>query len=377
MPLLDDQGKLFGRISLVDLGALLILLLLATPIITFNYRIYVLTPTISRVEPMEMIITADQNAPLTIHGSRFSSKSVALIGGVSLTPASARPRRLDLLLPTQKIYPGSYTLTLTNPRGLAVVWKEPVRLISIPPRIDDAQPRSFTERDKIRIVIHGSNFQASSSVQVGNWTLNMRYISPTRLEAWGVPPLLLNGGRHTLRVTNYYGQYDQLENAISLPPPSEENPPATVTAAPETLIPILKKTLIPILKSPIPVQIICAFREPETHGRRKMLRHGAITYYMEDPARPIAKIIRILDKTSIPKSDRSLILATLVLACDRDPSSQTMFRYGRGLRGYPPEGDAVEINKRLTFKFQRLDIQGTVLTHPVPLEGTWEEYVDQ
>lgn len=365
MPLLDDQGKLFGRISLIDLGLVILLLLLIAPTLYFGREILTAIPRISGVEPIETTVTADQDISLVIHGKWFDKNSVARLGDTPLVTTAVTPRRLDILIPTQKVYPGAYPLTVTNLRGLSNKWKQPVQLNSIPPQINDVQPRRFQVGEELRVLIRGTNFQARSSVQIETWKLNMKHISPTEIEAWGVIPANMKPGDYPIRVTNYYGQDDQ-SDAITL------FRPASPPIAPPPEGPALK-TLIP--SEAVAVEVLCSFQEPEMQVKRKMLKPGAVTYLKND-TQPIARIRNILFKTSAPVNDRKTVLAMLVLMCHRDPSSdETAFLYGQGLRGYPPQGMAVKFGSILSFQFRALDIEGTVLTEPVPLKGKPEKYL--
>ena len=378
MQLLDEKGRLFGRVSIVDLGLALLILLAVGPAIYFAWEIRSAAPYISQVEPMETIISPNKNVPLVVWGKWFDSQGVVQLDNIPLITVAANTQRLDLMIPTEKIHPGAYQLTVTNKRGLFTTWKEPVRLFSEPPRITEVRQIPSKNKREVSIILFGTSFDKSCTIHVGTWTLKVTYKNSTCLEARGVLPPTTKAGSYPVQVTNSYGQSDQRNNAITLSPPPLPRPPPALPALPALPAPpVPAQPKIHVSEELIPVWVVCSFQEPEMRGRREWLKRGAITYYLEDHARPIAKIIRILDKTSIPKSDRSLILATLVLACNQDLLAQGVFLYGRGLRGYPPEGESVEISKRLPFKFQRLDIEGTVLTHPVPLKGTWEEYVDQ
>ena len=361
MPLLDDQGKLFGRISWVDLGLVIFLLLLTAPAAYFGWKILTSVPRISGVEPIETTVTADQDVPLVIHGKWFDKNSVARLGDTPLVTTAATPRRLEVLILTQKVYPGAYPLTVTNLRGLSNKWKQPVQLNSVPPQIDDVQPRRFEVGKELRVLIRGTNFQARSSVQIETWKLNMNYISPTEIEARGIIPANMKPGDYRVRVTNYYGQEDQSDVITlfrtSAPPPS------------------LPKEPHPEPPESFAIQVLCAFQEPEMKIKRKMLKPGAVMY-LEDNTRPSAKIRNILGKAPIEDSDRQMILATLVLVCDQNPEAgERVFVYGRGLRGYPPTGIAVRTGSRLSFQFHALDIEGIVLSDPIVLKGKPEKYL--
>lgn len=364
MRLLDDQGKLFGRISLIDLGLMIFLLLLTVPAVYFGWEIFTAIPRISGVEPIETTVTADQDVPLVIYGKWFDKNSVARLGDTPLITTAATPRRLEVLILTQKVYPGAYPLTVTNLRGLSNKWKQPVQLNSVSPQIDDVQPRRFEVGKELRVRIRGTNFQSRSSVQIETWKLNMNYISPTEIEARGIIPANMKPGDYRVRVTNYYGQEDQSDVITlfraSAPPPSlpKEPPP---------------KPLEPT--ESFAIQVLCAFQEPEMKIKRKMLKPGAVMY-LEDNTRPSAKIRNILGRAPIEDSDRQMILATLVLVCTPDPEAgERTFVYGRGLRGYPPMGIAVQTGSRLSFQFHALDIEGTVLSDPIVLKGKPEKYL--
>lgn len=352
MRLLDDQGKLFGRISLIDLGAVLILLLLAAPVIRFNYRIFVLTPRITRVESEEITITADQDAFLTLHGKRFDPGSVVRLVDTPLITVSATSRRIDLRIPTRQIYPGAYTLTVTNPRGLSTKWIRPVQLNSLPPKINEVQILPSSKGRELKILILGKNFQERSSVQIDTWGLNIAHVSSGRLEAFGDYPSGMLPGKYPIRVVNYYGQFDQMENALTLSPLVQ-----TVPVAPN-------KPVHLDFRKAIPVRILCVFYEPESTVKRKLIKRGAVTY-KDDNTRPVAKIIKILSKSPMPKSDRHLILAEVLLACSLNSEGDFLY-----------EREKIAVGRSLPFQFQSLDITGTVMTDPVSLGGDWRDYVE-
>lgn len=365
MRLLDDQGKLFGRISLIDLGLTALLLLIAVPAVYFGWEILTASPRISSIEPMEIFITADKDASLTIHGKQFDKNSVARLGNTLLTTEAVTPRRLEARIPTQKVYPGAYLVTVTNLRGLSSKWAKPIRLDSIPLKVDDVQPRRFEIGKELRVIIRGKNFQKTISARIENVELTVRFISPTEIEAWGIIPANMKPGEYPIHVTNYYGQEDQSDVITLFRPVSSPIAPRPEEPDPKILIP----------SETVAVEVICSFQEPEMKVKRAMLKPGAVMV-LENNIRPIAKIQNILGKTPAKDSNRKIVLATLVLLCSRYSSSdKAIFLRGGGLRGYPAEGEPVQIGSRLPFQFHTLDIEGTVLTEPIELKDKLEKYL--
>lgn len=112
-------------------------------------------------------------------------------------------------------------------------------------------------------------------------------------------------------------------------------------------------------------------------SKRKLLKRGAIATTSNN-TRPVAKIIKIHNKILIPKSNKRFIIASVVLACAQELSSQQkMFRYKAEQRGVPSEGETVKVGNRLSFQFRSLDIEGTVLMGPILLDGPLKKYLKQ
>lgn len=369
MRLLDEKGRLFGRVSIVDLGLALLILLVMGPAIYFAWEIRSAAPYISRVEPMETIISPNKNVPLVVWGKWLDSQSVVRLDRIPLITVAANTQRLDLLIPTQKIHPGAYSLTVTNRRGLLTTWKEQVRLLSTPPKITEVRQIPSKGEREIKIIILGKNFDKEPAVSMENWPMEITYKSPTRLEARAVLPPAAKAGSYPIQVTSSYGQSDQRDRAVTVSPaPAPVSPPAAPASPPaKPAVPPPAPPKRPPAKLAV-VQVLCLFEEPEIKSKRKLLKEGAISTMGSNDNHPAAKIIKIHNRIPIPKSDRRSIIASVVLACTQDVSfPQKVFFYGAGLRECPPEGETVEIGKHLPFQFQSLDIEGTVLADPVSL----------
>ena len=355
--LIDAQGRILGRISIVDAGLGLLLLLLLGPTVHFASEIRFSAPRISDVEPMETIISPDQNVPLVVRGKWFDSECVTRLGDIPLITKAANTQRLDLMIPTQKIRPGAHTLTVTNRRGLSAKWKKQVMLLTVPPVIKEVHRLPSKNENEIGIILLGKNFDKGSNVRIQHLILKVTSISPTRIEAWGdwrseIPP-----GQYPVCVTNDYGQTCQLENAVWLTPlPSSSPQPVRQPAAPAPSTQVLTNY--------VPIRVVCVFQESETRMKKTRLKRGASV--LDAQNQTIAKVQKVFRWSPFEKTDKHWVLATLVLACERDPSDQGLFRYGRGMRGYPLEGEPLRIGTVLAFVFPHLSIQGTVLTDPFP-----------
>ena len=382
MRLIDEQGRLFGRVSLVDLGLVLLILLITGPAAYFTWEIRTAAPYIRGVDPVETVISSNQNVPFVVRGKWFDSQTVVRMNKIPLIMLAANTQRLDLLIPTRKIRPGNYQLTVTNKRGLSTTWKEPIRLLSSPPKIREVLQRSRNERYLV-VLLQGENFDEDSVIGVGNWSLQVTFKNPTRLEGRVSLPLTAKSGSYPVQVTNGYGQSDFRDNAItlSLPPApgsqfTESSALAPAGQSMASSAPAPQPEVHPQQPppKPVPVRVLCAFVEPDLPLKRKLIKEGATTY-INNNTRPIAKILKIHGRISDPKSGRRLVIASVALACLQESPKRDVFLYGAGLRGYTPEGDPINIGKRLSFQFKSLDIEGTVLTDPVLLPGKMKKYL--
>ncbi len=83
MSVIDDRGRIFGRVNLIDAGVALVVAL----VITFGVQLHRIatypTPVIERVEPVK--IPPGKDALITIHGRNFDPQTVVKTGVSSTT----------------------------------------------------------------------------------------------------------------------------------------------------------------------------------------------------------------------------------------------------------------------------------------------------
>ncbi len=130
MNIVDRQGRVFGRMSLVDLGVVLFLAALS-PLGYYGYRVLT-TAEVERTEP-EMVLN-HRETRLLIFGRNFERQSVVRVGERVLAPVwYVNHRWLEVTVP-KGVPPGEYPVTVTNPKGEVAMLIEPLLVKAPPPR---------------------------------------------------------------------------------------------------------------------------------------------------------------------------------------------------------------------------------------------------
>lgn len=228
----DSQGRLFGKLNLVDLlGALFLLSMggvVAYAVGVSRYQAL----EIGTVEPKRIVAGPGQF--VVVRGTGFDPSTTVGLGKHIVRKnvhweASALGVEIN-----EEIEPGLYALrvrdghgrTATTPDLVEVVWE---------PKISQVKPKIiYSTGEGARLDISGTFFFGSCTIRLGEREIlaEKHNATPTRLLSADFskgPPLPL--GPHRLTVTNPGGQSVTWEEAVTVAPP-----PEVTSAAPDWIV---------------------------------------------------------------------------------------------------------------------------------------------
>ena len=202
MAILDKEGRLFGKLSLVD-ALILCSLLSLVPGGLYAFRMLTTwDPLIDSVAPP--IMNAEKGGVLIIYGKNFRKDSRVFLGDKALSKTTyLPPDRLEAIVPPQKEW-GRRDISVANPTGQMAILKNSFGLV-VKPRISRISPTRFKAREGGLIQILGENFDSSCSVTIGHPKMkDVEFVSPEQLLV-RVAPREVAPGTHTISVTNVHG----------------------------------------------------------------------------------------------------------------------------------------------------------------------------
>lgn len=202
MNLMDSRGRLGGRVSLVDLLAVLLLLVLLVPPIVLAYNALGLSEIeLSAVEPTRLVV--GEHRRIRIHGSGFRKDSVVKLSALNLgKPAQVSLSSIEADIP-ENLPPGWYHPIVVGPRNssaaifpIFVVWK---------PEVLSVSPAIVEGGEEVTLEISGRRFLPDAAVSLGGVALpHVEHVNDSllrvRLGRGEVLP-----GSHSLKVVNRTG----------------------------------------------------------------------------------------------------------------------------------------------------------------------------
>lgn len=130
MRILDPQGRLLGRFSVVDLLVLLFAMCLA-PLVPFGLRVLrPLAPQITAVEPERV----SPGESVRITGSRFQYGVEVVIGDLPALNTEYYGSDLVIAHVSPDLPPGRHLLRIRNLRGTSALWEKPLEVVAPGPR---------------------------------------------------------------------------------------------------------------------------------------------------------------------------------------------------------------------------------------------------
>ena len=181
MPVIDDRGRLFGKVNLIDAAIVLVVLGLI-PLGYASWRIF-RTPDVVIQPAAQTVVPANtEGQRLPVAGKNLRPFVRVFIGDAPSRFLFESPNAAEVLLPS--LPAGEYDLVLFDdtteifrvPKALKVV-------AALPPVIGAVSPSTleFT-REPQRVVVKGSRFPTDIKVVVGSTPVGATVVSPERIE---------------------------------------------------------------------------------------------------------------------------------------------------------------------------------------------------
>lgn len=218
--ILDRQGRLFGRINLLDLMTVLFLLALAS---TLWYAVRV-----SRYRSLQILssepkrVVAGSGTRAVVKGTGFDPETTIRLGDYN----DEKPDYLDestaALEIRDRFEPGIYRVIVHDGQGRYAALPDAVEVVW-QPEISKVNPRIlYSQGTGAHVEVFGKFFTSRCSLRIGDRELSVVTRSSKRLE--GIPkdgdaPLPL--GEQDVTVTNPEGQSATLKRGVTVFPPPE------------------------------------------------------------------------------------------------------------------------------------------------------------
>lgn len=214
---LDKQGRLFGKINLLDLMALLFLLSLAG---TVRYAVVVLrhfSLEVVSVEPRRIVAGPGQY--VMMQGTGFDQSTTIKLG-----PFAARTSYLDAsrigIEVNDEIEPGIHTIVVRDGRGRCVVLPDALEVVWVP-QISEVKPKILYSTGEGALVdVLGEFFDSRCSVRLGGRELEVvKRVGHTRVQgALKRDDAALPLGQQDVAVISTGGPSAALEQAVTVVP---------------------------------------------------------------------------------------------------------------------------------------------------------------
>ena len=230
--ILDSRGRLFGRVNLLDLAALLFLLILASSI-EYAFRVSSRqTLQVFSVEPRRIV--AGSGAYAMMKGTGFDVNTTAWIGDYRGHQGKVFYDESTLGIEITEDYPpGIYRIIVQDGRGRYVTLPEAIEVIWVPQIFGVKLRNMYNTGEGARIEILGKSFTTPCSVRVGDRELEVVSVTKhQRIEAQlkeGSAPLPL--GEQAVTVIDKGGRSATLERGVTVLLPPE------VTSVEPSLVP--------------------------------------------------------------------------------------------------------------------------------------------
>ncbi len=216
MTLIDPQGRLFGRASLIDTLAVLFSLSLI-PLPYYAFRNVVDNQELSIESITPKVIVAGGSDPLTIMGSGFGLEAAAQIDhdGPFQKCSFVNNASVEIPVPSD-IKAGTHDLFLKNNNGRLVAVKDAFWVIW-KPQISKVDPAKIDATSPVELAILGKYFQKDCTVTFGQMAIErMKYVNPTYLGIFLKPSSKIPWGKYDIRVRNPNGYEALMPNAVEV-----------------------------------------------------------------------------------------------------------------------------------------------------------------
>ena len=354
MRIVDTQGRLFGKVSLIDLTVVSLLMCL-TPLFYYAHGSVTghFALSIEDIRPTTIIAGTDQQ--LTIMGTGFDDHSTIQLADLPTQQASfINDARLDLESIPPKIGPGWQAVRVTNGRGRSVIRDQGVYVVW-QPEILSVVPRTVPAGSAVNVTITGRYFNTGCAITIGSLKVgSVTDISSTQLRALIVPP---NGmlGKMDVCITNPGGKQAVLPKAVEIVSPPRSKPTRVVVPPPAPV------------EQRISTRFLVTFALHNlTQAQARQLKPGATEYdpnggahraTMIEATRPLSWTTKADRSAARPAESQRAMLARILLSGTRNPPGYpTVYFY----RGEPLTDSGIEI----PFRFGGQDFVGLTMSMP-------------
>ncbi len=184
MTVIDDRGRLFGRVNLIDAGVALVVAL----VIAFGLQLHRIatypTPIIERVEPTK--IPLGKETVITVYGRSFDAQTVVKTGvssttGIFQTARFISPTKIEFTV-SEGIREGLYFVLVANRANKMAILNNAFAVESPPPKLPDpveAPPPIVSQGPppvflRIRSKAHGLSSAVADAIRPGDVDLGER-----------------------------------------------------------------------------------------------------------------------------------------------------------------------------------------------------------
>lgn len=329
MILLDEQGRFFGKVHLVDFASAILLLFCLFGLLAFGIR-FATQPilTLSHVEPPSIV--AGKVKSVTIVGTGFDEQTTVRLEGFPFkTVRLLDNTRMILSIPPDS-WPGIHRLVVRDGRGrllpleggLEVLWQPEIDHVTLQlPAHEDATLHVF-----------GRYFLEGGSMMLGDLSLaDSRLVDSTHLER-RIPSFRLHIGQYDVSVVNPDGRKATLRDAVRVDRPLDDR---------------------------TQVEVLCSFSGLD-RSHLRALKPGAVD--LDGLGRLNARILRVVNSIRLTRQpDGNVAIVRMVLGSDLELTD------GRPL--YYFQKKRLQVGESVGLQFQGVDFSALILSEPIPRRG--------
>lgn len=217
--IIDEKGKLFGKINVIDLLVILFFVALI-PMFYYGYKIFNRPmPVITSIEPDEGLNSS--NIRVLIKGDNFNDKTQVKVGSVLLEINNIQKNEITAFVP-KGFQKGAYDVVVTNPGNLLTILSKGFTVKTLP-EISSVTPAQGQNSEDVYIKIKGSNFDKDCLIKIGVTQLAIKAVDDSMIEA--VVPKGISSGVYALTVENPDNLIAELKDGytVTVPPPPERH----------------------------------------------------------------------------------------------------------------------------------------------------------
>ncbi len=336
MKIIDSQGRVFGRMHLLDL-LVWILLASALPLLYFGYQTLRGSAELKLLCVEPAMAEAGPDARVMLTGSGFDRDTTVLVGEYALVPRFLNEAQIDFALPVE-INPGYASISIRNGRGRMIYKNTPLKVLWRP-ELHQVGLR-VTPQGTGALIVQGKYLEMGCDIRLGN-------LAP-----------LYKTYTDSQHVTSYYRIQSLQKGSYSV---SLHNPQSDLSL----LVPDAIRIDQPLMPA-VPLEVYCVVRASDPN-QIEQLRTGWI--YQDSFDRVSAEILEVLTSRALP-----------IVSLHEDASEAVHLVFARMrlmgqieiVPGGPPyynlEAEHIVIGNRIFLPQQGKPLELIVLSRPILVE---------